>query len=84
VARAWTEFYAQPPHRVANLVMAAVAYLLDASHQAGTAAQAALVQASGSDEVPDSSAAVQDDSATARNDGAMGGPTGQIAEYAME
>jgi phosphorylase kinase alpha/beta subunit len=84
VARAWTEFYAQPPHRVANLVMAAVAYLLDASHQAGTAAQAALGQASGSDEVPDSSAAVQDDPATARNDGAMGGPTGQIAEYAME
>jgi phosphorylase kinase alpha/beta subunit len=31
VAQAWADFYTQPPHRVANLVVAAMAYLLDAS-----------------------------------------------------
>lgn len=29
VARAWQDFYACPPHRVANLIMAAVAHLLE-------------------------------------------------------
>ena len=37
VAQAWTAFYALPPHRVANLVMAAVSYLLDASQSHGDA-----------------------------------------------
>ena len=29
VAQAWQAFYASPPHRVANLIMAAVAFLLE-------------------------------------------------------
>jgi phosphorylase kinase alpha/beta subunit len=46
-AQAWTEFYANPPHRVANLVMAAVRYLVDqaraeAAEAAAKAAQDAL------------------------------------------
>lgn len=35
VAQAWAAFYAQPPHRVANLVMAAVAFLVAASRGQG-------------------------------------------------
>ncbi|MDP4301026.1 glycoside hydrolase family 15 protein [Leptothrix discophora] len=41
-AQAWTEFYANPPHRVANLVMAAVSYLVaQAREEAAEAAAAA-------------------------------------------
>ncbi len=45
-AQAWTEFYANPPHRVANLVMAAVRYLVDqARAEAAEAAAKAAVEA---------------------------------------
>ncbi|MGY0196177.1 glycoside hydrolase family 15 protein [Leptothrix sp. BB-4] len=46
-AQAWTEFYANPPHRVANLVMAAVSYLVEQARAeaAQAVAEAAAAEA---------------------------------------
>lgn len=53
-AQAWAEFYANPPHRVANLVMAAVRYLVDQARAEAAEAAARLaaeVPSEGSTEV---------------------------------
>lgn len=39
-AQAWTDFYASPPHRIANLVMAAIAYLVGQAIREARAQQA--------------------------------------------
>ena len=42
--QAWKDFYASPPHRIANMVMNAFAYLVEQSRQVARAArEAALI-----------------------------------------
>ena len=48
-AQAWAEFYANPPHRVANLVMAAVRYLVDQARAEAAEAAAKLAAEAVSD-----------------------------------